>query len=53
MISHPESPFQGQRFSEPVELLDLFPTVLDLFPVRCFESSRLSDGCIFSSGGVV
>lgn len=32
MISHPSSPFQGQRYSEPVELIDIFPTVLDMFP---------------------
>ena len=33
LISHPQSPFQGQRYTEPVELVDIFPTVLDLFPV--------------------
>lgn len=30
MISHPQSPFQGQRYTEPVELIDIYPTVLDL-----------------------
>ena len=34
LISHPASPFQGQHCSEPVELIDLFPTLLDLFPVN-------------------
>ena len=33
LISHPKSPFHGQHYSEPVELIDIFPTLLDLFPV--------------------
>ena len=37
-ISHPQSPFQGQHYSEPVELIDIFPTVLDLFPVSPEDS---------------
>ena len=30
MIHHPLSPFQGQHYTEPVELIDIFPTVIDL-----------------------
>merc|ERR1711871_95204 len=30
LISHPDSPFQGGRYNSPVELLDLYPTVMDL-----------------------
>eukprot|EP01036_Dinobryon_divergens_P038426 gene38426-50453_t len=29
-IHHPLSPFQGKRFVEPVELLDIYPTLLDI-----------------------
>lgn len=29
-IYHPDSPFAGKHFSSPVELLDLYPTILDL-----------------------
>ena len=34
LISHPQSPFQGQRYSEPVELIDIFPSIVDMFPVK-------------------
>eukprot|EP00601_Ochromonadales_sp_CCMP2298_P013000 CAMPEP_0173268066 /NCGR_PEP_ID=MMETSP1142-20121109/30119_1 /TAXON_ID=483371 /ORGANISM="non described non described, Strain CCMP2298" /LENGTH=674 /DNA_ID=CAMNT_0014204265 /DNA_START=104 /DNA_END=2128 /DNA_ORIENTATION=- len=30
IISHPRSPFQGQRYSPPVETLDVFPTIVEL-----------------------
>lgn len=30
IIHHPLSPFKGQRYSNPVELLDIFPTINDL-----------------------
>lgn len=33
LISHPSSPFQNQRYPYPVELIDVFPTVLDLLHV--------------------
>jgi hypothetical protein len=33
LISHPSSPFQNQRYSHPVELIDIFPTILDLLHV--------------------
>eukprot|EP01038_Epipyxis_sp_PR26KG_P009841 gene9841-13236_t len=30
MISHPQSPFQGEHYKQPVELVDVFPTIRDL-----------------------
>lgn len=30
MIYHPLSPFKGQHFTAPVELVDVYPTVIDL-----------------------
>jgi arylsulfatase A-like enzyme len=30
LISHPKSPFQGSHYKSPVELIDIYPTVLDL-----------------------
>lgn len=30
MIYHPLSPFKGQHYTKPVELLDVFPTLVDL-----------------------
>ena len=30
IIAHPESPYKGSHVFEPVELVDIFPTVLDL-----------------------
>ena len=30
MISHPKSPYQGSHYKSPVELIDIYPTVLDL-----------------------
>ena len=30
LIAHPESPFKGQHYRDPVELVDVFPTVKDL-----------------------
>ena len=30
VISHPKSPFKGTRYSAPVELIDIYPTMLDL-----------------------
>ena len=30
MIYHPLSPFGGQHYTDPVELIDVFPTVIDL-----------------------
>eukprot|EP01041_Mallomonas_annulata_P008795 gene8795-18193_t len=30
MIHHPQSPFKGRHYSEPVELLDIYPTLNDL-----------------------
>ena len=33
MIAHPQSPFKGQHYTHPVELIDVFPTVVDLLGV--------------------
>lgn len=33
MIAHPLSPFKGQHYMEPVELIDIFPTVNDLLGI--------------------
>ena len=30
MIAHPQSPFKGQHYTHPVELIDVFPTINDL-----------------------
>ncbi len=30
MIYHPQSPYKGKHYSHPVELIDIYPTVLDL-----------------------
>lgn len=30
LISHPQSPFNGQHYREPVELVDVYPTLIDL-----------------------
>jgi iduronate 2-sulfatase len=30
MIYHPDSPYKGQSFEKPVELIDIFPTIIDL-----------------------
>ena len=30
MIAHPQSPFKGQHYTHPVELIDVFPTIMDL-----------------------
>eukprot|EP01041_Mallomonas_annulata_P000740 gene740-1419_t len=45
MIHHPQSPFKGRHYSEPVELLDIYPTLNDLLgapydeKVVCKETS--------------
>lgn len=39
MIYHPQSAHKGKHFSSPVELLDIYPTVLDLLQV---DKSRAS-----------
>jgi hypothetical protein len=33
MIYDPDSPFKGRHYPEPVELIDIYPTVLDLLQV--------------------
>lgn len=37
MIYHPLSPFKGMRYKHPVELIDVYPTVLDLLQIHSIE----------------
>ena len=43
IISHPESTMRGQHYEYPVELIDVFPTVVDL--ANPPETSRKSTRC--------
>ena len=43
MISHPNSPFQGGRYNSPVELLDLYPTIMDLVAPPFDEKINVCD----------
>jgi hypothetical protein len=47
LISHPKSPFQGSHYKSPVELIDIYPTVLDLVqaPYDKHKVCRSSDIC--------
>jgi len=38
LIHHPQSPFKGQHYSEPVELVDVYPTIVDLLNVDYVHS---------------
>jgi arylsulfatase A-like enzyme len=40
IVHHPQSPFKGQRYPYPVELIDVFPTVNDILGVR-FDRKKL------------
>ena len=40
MIYHPQSPFKGQRYPHPVELIDIFPTLNDLLGAK-FDRATL------------
>lgn len=33
LFHHPQSPFKGQHYPEPVELVDVYPTIVDLLNV--------------------
>ena len=46
LISHPKSPFQGGRYNSPVELLDIYPTVLDLVAPPYDKNKVCKDGDI-------
>lgn len=39
IISHPNSPFKGKRYKEPVELVDIFPTLNDILGIQKPEKS--------------
>jgi iduronate 2-sulfatase len=48
IIYHPQSPFRGQHFKHPVELLDVYPTVTDLLraPIPKLNArTHTSDDC--------
>jgi hypothetical protein len=45
MIAHPLSPFHGQHYPQPVELVDVYPTVIDLLGLPTLPlSHRLYKG---------
>jgi hypothetical protein len=33
IVSHPQSPYKGKHYTRPVELLDIFPTVMELMNI--------------------
>ena len=41
MVYHPESPFKGKHYQGPVELVDIYPTLLDM----AGESQRFDASC--------
>jgi len=41
IIAHPLSPFKGQHYTEAVELVDVFPTVLDLLNPKIDRNTLL------------
>lgn len=43
MIYDPESPFKGRHYPEPVELIDIYPTILDLLRIP-LEASGVCHG---------
>jgi hypothetical protein len=43
MIYDPESPFKGRHYPEPVELIDIYPTILDLLRVPLNATGVCSD----------
>jgi hypothetical protein len=44
MIYHPNSPFKGQHYTSPVELIDVFPTINDLTQAPYDEKKLCKDG---------
>jgi hypothetical protein len=52
LISHPKSPFQGSHYKSPVELIDVYPTILDLVQAP-FDRSQVctaEDKCLSLEG---
>lgn len=41
LISHPLSPFNGQHYSYPVELIDIFPTMNDLLHIQGIDPKKI------------
>jgi hypothetical protein len=52
MIYHPKSPFKGQHYRHPVELLDIYPTLLDIndFPFMLGRTCPEGMKCPLLSG---
>ena len=48
IISHPLSPFKGQRYSQPVELIDIFPTINDLLAAPYSKKQIFGDDVKFT-----
>lgn len=51
MIYHPQSPFKGQHYPYPVELIDVFPTINDILKAK-FDDTQIckSAKCLPLSG---
>ena len=47
IIAHPLSPFKGQRYSQPVELIDIFPTINDLLAAPYSKKQIYGDNTKF------
>ena len=43
LISHPKSPYQGSHYKSPVELIDIYPTVLDLVAPK-YDEKKVCEG---------
>ncbi len=39
IIYHPDSPFKGQRYKGPVELIDIYPTLLEMAHIPHYNAS--------------
>lgn len=45
IIAHPLSPFHGQHYRQPVELIDVFPTLLDIVGIASPTSCKAGTVC--------
>jgi hypothetical protein len=44
MIAHPQSPFHGQTYPEPVELIDIYPTINDILNAPKVDMKKMCSG---------
>ena len=51
LIAHPLSPFKGKHYKEPVELVDVFPTVFDLTNAPVDRKTLMGAGLDSANGG--